>query len=107
MTDISSAATTTQVGPSVGPSPPADSGPTSSITASYAGFLGAGLVALGLLAFVGTVAVTSSSAPSSLAFVAMSGVALLSLTLVGIMVLTRAVGMTDGTQALGLPQGSV
>jgi hypothetical protein len=107
MTDTSSAATTTQVGPSVGPAPPADSGPTSSITASYAGFLGAGLVALGLLAFVGTVAVTSSSAPSSLAFVAMSGVALLSLTLVGIMVLTRAVGMTDGTQALGLPQGSV
>jgi hypothetical protein len=64
-------------------------------------------VALGLLAFVGTVAVTSSSAPSSLAFAAMSGVALLSLTLVGIMVLTRAVGMTDPTQALGLPQGSV
>jgi hypothetical protein len=80
---------------------------TDSITASYAGYLGAGLVALGLLAFVGTVAVTSSSAPSSLAFAAMSGVALLSLTLVGIMVLTRAVGMTDGTQALGLPQGSV
>jgi hypothetical protein len=80
---------------------------TDSITASYAGFLGAGLVALGLLAFVGTVAVTSSSAPSSLAFAAISGVALLSLTLVGIMVLTRAVGMTDGTQALGLPQGSV
>jgi hypothetical protein len=64
-------------------------------------------VALGLLAFVGTVAVTSSSAPSSLAFAAMSGVALLSLTLIGIMVLTRAVGMTDGTQALGLPQGSI
>ena len=104
MAEPSSAAT-----PTPAPSSGASAGPggTDSITASYAGLLGAGLVALGLLAFVGTVAVTSSSAPSSLAFAAMSGVALLSLTLVGIVVLTRAVGMTDATQALGLPQGSV
>ena len=80
---------------------------TDSITPTYAGFLGTGLVALGLLAFVGTVAVTSSSQPTSLAFAAMSGVALLSLTLIGIIVLSRAIGMTDATQALGLPQGSV
>ena len=89
------------------PAAPVAPSATDSITATYAGWLGACLIALGLAAFVGTVAVTSSSAPSSLAFAAMSGVALLSLTLVGIMVLTRAVGMTDGTQALGLPQGSV
>lgn len=107
MADTSGAATPTTAASSGTSAAPPDSGATNSITASYAGFLGAGLVALGLLAFVGTVAVTSSSAPSSLAFAAMSGVALLSLTLVGIMVLTRAVGMTDGTQALGLPQGSV
>ena len=62
---------------------------------------------VGLVAFVATVAATSSSVPTSLAFAAMSGVVLLSLTLIGIMVLTRAVGMTDATQALGLPQGSV
>jgi len=80
---------------------------TDSITPVYAGFLGAGLVVVGLLAFVGTVAVTSSSQPTSLAFAAMSGVALLSLTLIGIIVLSRAIGMTDATQALGLPQGSV
>ncbi len=107
MADTSGATTPTPATSSGASAAPADAGATDSITASYAGFLGAGLVALGLLAFVGTVAVTSSSAPSSLAFAAMSGVALLSLTLVGIMVLTRAVGMTDGTQALGLPQGSV
>ena len=70
--------------------PPAESGGKDSIPAPYAGFLDALLAALGLLAFVGTVAVTSSSAPSSLAFATMSGVALLSLTLVGIVVLTRA-----------------
>ncbi len=107
MADTSSAAATTTVGSSGGSAAPAESGASDSIKASYAGWLGGGLVALGLLAFVGTVAVTSSSVPSSLAFAAMSGVALLSLTLVGIIVLTRAVGMTDGTQALGLPQGSV
>jgi hypothetical protein len=107
MTDTSSAARQTAAASSGAAAASAGSGPTDSITAYNAGLLGAGLVALGLLAFVGTVAVTSSSAPSSLAFAAMSGVALLSLTLVGIMVLTRAVGMTDGTQALGLPQGSV
>jgi hypothetical protein len=107
MTDTSSAARQTAAASSSASAAPAGSGGTDSITAYNAGLLGAGLVALGLLAFVGTVAVTSSSAPSSLAFAAMSGVALLSLTLVGIMVLTRAVGMTDGTQALGLPQGSV
>jgi hypothetical protein len=107
MTDTSTAATPTPPASSSASAAPAGSDATDSITAYNAGLLGAGLVALGLLAFVGTVAVTSSSAPSSLAFAAMSGVALLSLTLVGIMVLTRAVGMTDGTQALGLPQGSV
>jgi hypothetical protein len=107
MADPSSTATPSVAASSGASSAPAESIATDSVTASYAGFLGAGLVALGLLAFVATVAVTSSSAPSSLAFAAMSGVALLSLTLVAIMVLTRAVGMTDGTQALGLPQGSV
>jgi hypothetical protein len=107
MADTSSAAAPTPAASSGASAAPAGSGGTDSITAYNAGLLGAGLVALGLVAFVGTVAVTSSSAPSSLAFAAMSGVALLSLTLVGIMVLTRAVGMTDGTQALGLPQGSV
>ena len=107
MTDISGATRQTAAASSGASAAPPESGGTDSITAYNAGLLGAGLVALGLLAFVGTVAVTSSSAPSSLAFAAMSGVALLSLTLVGIMVLTRAVGMTDGTQALGLPQGSV
>jgi hypothetical protein len=106
MTDTSSAATPVPAASSGASAAPAGSGPDS-IRANYAAWLGGGLIALGLLAFVGTVAVTSSSAPSSLAFAAMSGVALLSLTLVGIMVLTRAVGMTDGTQALGLPQGSV
>jgi len=107
MSDTSSAATQTAAASFGASATPPQSGGADSITASYAGFLGAGLVTLGLLAFVGTVAVTSSSAPSSLASAAMSGVALLSLTLVGIIVLTRAVGMTDGTQALGLPQGSV
>ncbi len=107
MTDTSSAAAPVAAGQPSGTAAPPPSGGGDSITAPWAGWLGAGLIALGLLAFVGTVAVTSSSAPSSLAFAAMSGVALLSLTLVGIMVLTRAVGMTDGAQALGLPQGSV
>ncbi|MBV8443982.1 MAG: hypothetical protein JO312_26075 [Hyphomicrobiales bacterium] len=106
MTDTSAAAGPTPAASGASGAPAGPGGPDS-ITAYNAGLLGAGLVALGLLAFVGTVAITSSSAPSSLAFAAMSGVALLSLTLVGIMVLTRAVGMTDGTQALGLPQGSV
>jgi hypothetical protein len=107
MTDTSGAAAPVVIGPPSVSGAAAPSSGGDSITASYAGWLGAGLIALGLAAFVGTVAITSSSAPSSLAFAAMSGVALLSLTLIGIMVLTRAVGMTDGTQALGLPQGSV
>jgi hypothetical protein len=107
MTDTSSAPRTTIVQPPAAPAPPPPTVGPDSIKASYAGWLGAGLVVVGLVAFVGTVAVTGSSTPSSLAFAAMSGVVLLSLTLIGIMVLTRAVGMTDGTQALGLPQGSI
>src|SRR5271155_5849725 len=98
MTDTSSGVAPVVAGPPGGSGAPAPSGGGDSITAYNAGLLGAGLVALGLLAFVGTVAVTSSSAPSSLAFAAMSGVALLSLTLVGIMVLTRC-GRHDGRDA--------
>ena len=104
MADDSSVAGTKPVISPAGPAAPARA---DSINAIYAGWLGAGLVIVGLIAFVATVAVTSSSVPTSLAFAAMSGVVLLSLTLIGIIVLTRAVGMTDGTQALGLPQGSV
>jgi hypothetical protein len=78
-----------------------------SVRPFFAGALGAALIVLGLIAFVGTVAVTSSSVPTSLGFGAVSGVALLSVTLVGLIVLTRAIGLADATQALGLPNGSV
>jgi hypothetical protein len=78
-----------------------------SIAASSAGWLGAGLVVIGLVAFIVTIAITSSATATSLGFAAISGIALLSVTLVGIIVLTRAVGMADATQALALPQGSV
>lgn len=78
-----------------------------SVKANFAAGLGAVLIVVGLAAFVGTVTVTSSGVPSSLGFAAIAGVALLSVTLVGIIVLSRAIGVADPTQALGLPAGSV
>ena len=78
-----------------------------SVKANFAAWLGAALILVGLAAFVGTVTVTSSGVPSSLGFAAISGVALLSVTLVGIIILSRAIGVADATQALGLPAGSI
>jgi len=101
MTDTSNVTTTTQVGPPAGLAPPAAPVGTDSINATYAVWFGSGLVALGLVAFVGTIAFTNSSAPSSLAFAAMSGVAL-SLMLVGIIALTRAVGISDAAPSCPL-----
>ena len=81
--------------------------PQDSIKATFAAWLGGALIVIGLVAFVGTGTVTSSAVPSSLGFAAIAGVALLSFTLVGIIVLSRAIGVADATQALGLPAGSV
>ena len=82
-------------------------GTQDSVKASAAGWLGTALILVGLIAFIGTLAVTGSAVPTSLGFAAIVGVALLSVTLVGIIVLSRAIGVTDPTQALGLPSGSV
>ena len=91
----------------VGAVPPSAASTPDSVKAAFAGWLGAALVVLGLVTFASTAALTSSLLPTSLGFGAISGIALLSVTLIGLIVLTRAVGLSDGTQALGLPNGSV
>jgi len=101
MADPVNAAPPVAIGPQTQP------GTQDSVKANFAACLGAALIVVGLVAFVGTVTVTSSGVPSSLGFAAIAGVALLSVTLVGIIVLSRAIGVVDATQALGLPAGSI
>jgi hypothetical protein len=73
----------------------------------FTGWLGVSLVAIGVLALLGMSTSIGSSFSVSLYFAAISGATILSLTLVGLIVLTRAIGLADSTQALGLPRGSV
>jgi hypothetical protein len=101
MADPVNAAPPVAIGPQTQP------GTQDSVKANFAACLGAALIVVGLVAFVSTVTVTSSGVPSSLGFAAIAGVALLSVTLVGIIVLSRAIGVVDATQALGLPAGSI
>ena len=49
----------------------------------------------------------ASVGAGSLGFAAVSGILVLSVSLYGLVLLTRAIGMSDPTQALALPNGSV
>ena len=75
-----------------------------SIAPALAGWIGVGLIALGVLAYA---AAYFLNPEASLGFDAISGIVLLSVSLYGLVVLTRALGISDPTQALGLPTGSI
>ncbi len=78
-----------------------------SVKAAYAGWLGGGFVLLGLIAFALTTVTTQSLSSASIGLVVLTGVALCSVSLIGLIALTRAMGLADANQALGLPRGSV
>jgi hypothetical protein len=78
-----------------------------SIAANWAAWIGAGLIGLGLVAFAAVTLFSDSFGATSLGFAAIAGVMILSVSLFGLVVLTRAIGMSDATQALALPNGSI
>ena len=78
-----------------------------SLSPTVAARYGAGLIALGLAAFLVATMKMGSEFSNSLGFGALAGVVLTSLTLVGLIVLIQAAGLGDGNEALGLPKGSV
>lgn len=78
-----------------------------SLSPTVAARYGAGLIALGLAAFLVATIMMGSTFSNSLGFGALAGVVLTSLTLVGLIVLIQAAGLGDGNEALGLPKGSV
>jgi hypothetical protein len=90
-----------------GGAPAARSSEQQSINANLAGWFGIVLIALGLVTFGAAAYFSDSFSTSSLGFGAVSGVLILSVSLYGLIALTRAIGMADGTQALALPNGSV
>ncbi len=75
-----------------------------SISAQWAGWFGMALTFLALIGFL-VVAVTLSN--NSLGYAALAGVAIISVTLTALIILSRAVGITDTSAALGLPAGSI
>ena len=79
----------------------------SSIQAKNAGWIGMLLILLGAGAFIASALGSGAISVSSLGFAAISGITILSFSLYGLVVLTRAIGLSDATQALGLPNGSV
>jgi hypothetical protein len=74
------------------------------VTALWAGWFGVALTALALIGFF---FVASAIPNNSLGFNALAGVAILSISLAALIILSRAIGITDGSAALGLPAGSI
>ena len=78
--------------------------PTDSISAWWAGFFGATLTVLALLAFL---FIAGFGQTNSLGFAALAGVGILSVSLIALIVLSRALGISTQSAALGLPPGSI
>jgi hypothetical protein len=74
------------------------------ISGVMAGWFG---VALTILALVALIFISRTSGPDSLGYSALAGTAVLSIGLISLIVLSRAVGIIEPTAALGLPRGSV
>jgi hypothetical protein len=88
-------------------SPPADEpvvAPSDSVRPIVAGWFGVVLTAAALLGFGIAIAHTP---PDSLGFAALVGTAVLSIALIALIVLSRALGIADAAAALGLPPGSI
>ncbi|MFY9972156.1 MAG: hypothetical protein WAK41_22385 [Roseiarcus sp.] len=81
--------------------------PENSMPPSHAGLIGLGLIVIGLGAFAASMIFGASIGAGSLGFAAVSGILVLSVSLYGLVLLTRAIGMSDPTEALALPNGSV
>jgi len=81
--------------------------PQDSVIPQHAALIGLALVGLGIIAFAAVAIFGNSLGGASLGFAAISGVMILSVSLYGLILLTRAIGMADATQALALPNGSV
>ncbi|MBA7474287.1 hypothetical protein ES707_09635 [subsurface metagenome] len=74
------------------------------ISPVLAGWFGIGLAVLALLALV---VMSSFSSRDSLGYAALAGTAILSVGLIALIVLSRAVGVIEPSAALGLPRGSI
>ncbi len=81
--------------------------PENSMPPSHAGLVGLGLIVVGLGAFAASMIFGAPIGAGSLGFAAVSGIFVLSVSLYGLVLLTRAIGMSDPTEALALPIGSV
>lgn len=87
--------------------PPASSDqtrPYEGINAAMAGWLG---IALTIVAVVALVVMSGFSSKDSMDYAALVGTAILSVGLIALIVLSRAVGVTEPNAALGLPRGSI
>lgn len=74
------------------------------ISGAMAGWFG---IALTILALVALVAISSFSTKDSLGYAALAGTGILSIGLIALIVLSRAVGVIEPAAALGLPRGSI
>jgi hypothetical protein len=75
-----------------------------SVPPQWAGWFG---VALTFLALIGFFAVAGTLPNNSLGFGALAGVAIISVSLTALIILSRAMGIADPSAALGLPSGSI
>jgi hypothetical protein len=74
------------------------------ISGKMAGWFG---IALTILALVALVVISSFSTKDSLGYAALTGTAILSIGLISLIALSRAVGVIEPAAALGLPHGSI
>jgi hypothetical protein len=86
---------------------PAAVSATDSISPSSAGIYGAALTVVALIGLVAFFSVAGSGATDSLGFAALAGVGILSVSLIALIVLSRALGLSTPSAALGLPPGSI
>jgi hypothetical protein len=93
-----------QIGPTKASPADAPARGLDAITAVWAGRFGAGLTVAALAAFL---LVMVLSPTDSLGFAALAGTAILSVGLIALIILSRAVGITEPNAALGLPHGSI
>jgi len=77
---------------------------TDSVTALWAGWFGVLLIFAALATFL---FLARSMSTNSLGFSALAGVAVLSVSITALIILSRAVGISDASAALGLPPGSI
>lgn len=74
------------------------------ISSLMAGWFG---IALTILALLALVVISGFSSKDSLGYAALAGTAILSIGLIALIVLSRAVGVIEPAAALGLPRGSI